>query len=304
MAGERNVMVEVTEYTDPWCSWAWGTEPKLRKLRWRWADRTRWRTVMGDLVADRRTPDGAFDPVASAPKTADHWRHVHEHTGMPWPVHLQWTPSLSADAAHAVKAAQRQGDANGSALLRALRESCFVFGSPADTEDRILLLGATITDLDVARLRDDLGSAAVDDAYRADREETRRPNDYVRQLQETHEGKGNAKPDGDGWRYVFPTLLFRGPDGEATVPGWQPWDRYVAAMETAVNGSTDDGRPDPSPDDAFAEWPLLTERELSFLCGPDATPPDGTTTVDWGKGLAFARDDAPRPSVGRTVEPG
>jgi len=31
--------LEVVEYTDPWCSWAWGTEPKLRRLRWRWGDR-------------------------------------------------------------------------------------------------------------------------------------------------------------------------------------------------------------------------------------------------------------------------
>ena len=28
-------LVEVIEYTDPVCSWAWGSEPKLRLLRWR-----------------------------------------------------------------------------------------------------------------------------------------------------------------------------------------------------------------------------------------------------------------------------
>ena len=45
------MVVEVVEYSDPWCSWAWGTEPKLRRLRWRYGDRLEWRTVMGDLVA-------------------------------------------------------------------------------------------------------------------------------------------------------------------------------------------------------------------------------------------------------------
>lgn len=41
---------EVVEYTDPICSWAWGTEPKLRLLQWRFASRMRWRVVLGGLV--------------------------------------------------------------------------------------------------------------------------------------------------------------------------------------------------------------------------------------------------------------
>src|SRR4051812_1359540 len=297
--------VDVVEFTDPWCSWAWGTEPKLRRLRWRLGDRCDWRIVMGDLVADRRAPDGTFDPVRAATKTAEHWQHVHEHTGMPWPVHLRWTPGLSADAARGVKAAQLQGDAAGRMLLRALRESCFVYAAPADTEQRVLELAATVEGVDAARLADDVSSSVVDAAFRADRAETRKPNDYVRNLEETHEGKGNAKPDGDGWRYVFPTLLFRGPDGQATVPGWQPWERYVEAMETAVRGSTRDPRPDPTPDEALAEWPLLTERELSFLCGPSAVVPSMARSVDWGAGIAYARPDAPAPSIsGESVELG
>jgi protein-disulfide isomerase-like protein with CxxC motif len=45
--------VEVVEYTDVMCSWAWGSEPKLRLLRWRYEDRCDWRLVMGGLVGDR-----------------------------------------------------------------------------------------------------------------------------------------------------------------------------------------------------------------------------------------------------------
>ena len=53
--GER---VEVVEYTDVMCSWAWGSEAKLRRLRWRYEDRCDWRLVMGGLVGDRtRQPD-------------------------------------------------------------------------------------------------------------------------------------------------------------------------------------------------------------------------------------------------------
>jgi hypothetical protein len=250
---------------------------------------------MGDLVADRRASDPLFDPVAIAPTTADYWQKVFEHTSMPWPVGLRWTPTLSADAGRAVKAAQAQSDAGGRALLRAIRESCFVYWEPADSEPRVLALAAQIPELDVDRLKTDLDSDDVAKTFAADREETRRPNDYVLELRETHVGKGNAKPDGDGWRYVFPTVLFRGPGGEHTVPGWQPWEAYGAAMEAASPGSTRNARRDPTPEEALATWPLLTDHELSFLCGDDARPPTGTNSVDWGAGVAYARPDAPRP---------
>jgi hypothetical protein len=250
---------------------------------------------MGDLVADRRAGDPSFDPIAAAPTTADHWRRVHEHTSMPWPVRLRWTPSSSAVAGRAVKASRLQGDLLASALLRAVRESCFVYSVPADTRSRVLELAETVNGLDASRLADDMDSDRVAKDFGADREETRRPNDYVLGLRETHEGKGNAKPDGDGWRYVFPTLLFRGPGGEHTVPGWQPWERYPAAMEAADPGRTASGRPDPTPEEALATWPLLTERELSFLCGEAAQPPAGVIAIGWGAGTAFARPDAPAP---------
>jgi protein-disulfide isomerase-like protein with CxxC motif len=291
------MLVEVVEFSDPWCSWAWGTEPKLRRLRWRYGDRLEWRTVMGDLVADRLKDNPDFDAARAAPKTATYWQKVYEHTGMPWPVGLRRAPRLSAIAGQAVKAAQQQSDAAGAALLRAIRESCFVYWEPADTLPRVLALAESVEVVDADRLRADFDSDEVAKVFAADREETRRPNDYVLQLQETHDGKGNAKPDGDGWRYVFPTILFRGSGGEHTVPGWQPWDAYVGAMEAAVPGSTTDRRPDPTADEALATWPLLTERELAFLCGDDARPPAGAVSIDWGAGSAFARPDAPRPST-------
>jgi predicted DsbA family dithiol-disulfide isomerase len=259
--------VEVVEYTDPWCSWAWGTEPKLRLLRWRFGDRLSWRTVMGDLVPDLQAERSDFDPVRAAPRRAGYWREVHEHTGMPWPEHLRWVPMRSEVAGRVVKAAELQGTEAAGRLLRALRESCFVDCEPADDRERVLTLAAQVEGVDADRLAADLDSPTVDAAWRADREETRRPNEYVRNLDETHIGKGNAKPEGDRWRYVFPTLLFRGEGGEHTVPGWQPWERYVEAMEAAVPGSTADPRPDPTPDEAIAAFGRLTDREVEFLCG-------------------------------------
>ena len=265
--------VEVVEYTDPWCSWAWGTEPKLRLLRWRYGDRLEWRTVVGDLVADRAIARPDFDAAKAAPKMASYWREVHEHTGMPWPADLRRAPQFSAIADRAVKAAERQSAQAASTLLRALRESCFVHCEPADTLPRVLALAESIDGVDADRLSTDFDHPDVVAAFLSDREETRRPNEYVLQLQETHEGKGNAKPDGNGWRYVFPTILFRGSGGEHTVPGWQPWQAYVDALDAAEPGSAANPRPDPTLDEARAAGPTLTEFEVAYLTGVSASAP-------------------------------
>ena len=42
--------VEIVEFTDPFCSWAWSTEPKLRLLRAALGHGVRWRQVVGVLV--------------------------------------------------------------------------------------------------------------------------------------------------------------------------------------------------------------------------------------------------------------
>ena len=176
-----------------------------------------------------------------------------------------------------------------------LRESLFIFCAPADTAERVVTLAGTVPGLDPDRLAVDLDRAEVAAAYAADRAETRRPNDYVLNLAETHEGKGNAKPDGEGgWRYVTPTLIFRGPGDEETVPGWQPWEHYEEALETVLPGSTARPRPGPSPDEALQIWPLLTATELEFICGPDSAPPAQGVRLEVGGSHAWIDRADPR----------
>jgi hypothetical protein len=194
-----------------------------------------------------------------------------------------------------VIAAGLQGDELSERLLRTLRESVFIFCTPADTAERVVALAEAIPGLDATRLAGDLDRPDVAAAYVADRAETRRPNDYVLNLTETHEGKGNAKPDGEGgWRYVTPTLIFRGPGGEVTVPGWQPWERYEVALETVLPGSTAQPRRRPSPDEALNTWPLLTGTELEFICGPGSPQPARGKRLEVAGGHAWIDPADPR----------
>jgi len=279
--------VEVVEFTDPSCSWAWGTEPKLRLLQWRHGDRLRWRRVLGGLIGDMNNYVSNFDPYRGLSKRSEYWRQVYLHTGMTYPVKMHWQGWSTEPAGRAVKAAELQSDDIGAAVLRRLREAIFVFGRPGDTTDRIMDAVRGVEGLDEERLRADLESDVVAKAFQEDWDETRRPNDYVINLEGDRPGIGRARESEGHLRFVFPTVIFRGPGSEATVPGWCAYEEYVDALARAAPGSTSTMRPDPTPDEVFATWPTATARELEVLCGPHAAPPEGVVTYDWGEGSFF-----------------
>jgi predicted DsbA family dithiol-disulfide isomerase len=285
--------IEVVEFTDPGCSWAWGTEPKLRLLRWRYGDRLHWRRVLGGLIGDMNNYMPEFDGVRNAPSRIRYWRKAWEYTGMTYPARLQWMYDSTEPGCKAVKAAEQQSDEAAGYVLRRLREATFVFGTPADTTERILDAVRGVDGLDLERFAAELRSDIVEKAFKEDWEETRRPNEYVMTLEGDAPGIGRAKETEGHWRFVFPTLIFRGPDGEATVPGWNAYELYEEAMGTALRGSTRDPRPDPSPDDVFAAWPTASEKELETLTG-GTNPPDGVVAYDWGDGVFYLTETEAR----------
>ncbi len=276
--------VDVIEYTDAMCSWAWGTEPKLRLLRWRFEDQIdSWRVVMGHLVEDDHMPER--DPVAEAPKLQAYWKVVCDETGMPRPDPLRRSPTGSLASGLAVKAAQLQGPEVADGMLRRMREATFVDGQPADTVDRAIGAGRGVEGLDVDALALAMASPEVLDGYRRDGEETRNPNRHVLELKGDRPGIGRAREAKDGrMRFVFPTIVVRSADGEWTVPGWMPYEAYEQALidAGAVAGQQLAARPDP--DEAFARWPTLAEAEFRFLCGTDAEIPAEVKTTTWAGG--------------------
>ncbi len=283
--------IEVIEFTDPGCSWAWGSEPKLRRLRWRYGAHLRWRTVMGGLVGDMRNYFDAFDPIAASPGFTAYWARVASTTGMPRPAELRWMYRSTGPACLAVKAAERQGPEVAARVLRRLREQTFVFGEPPDDLERIAAALGRVPGLDLARLRTEWASPEVDTAFKGDWAETRAPNAYVRGLEEDGEGAGRAKHTEGHWRYVFPTLVFRGALGEHTVPGWKPYARYEEAFEAVLPGVTRAPRPDPTPTEAFSAFSTLAERELELLCGAGARPPANAVAFDGGGGVLWLSPD-------------
>ncbi len=275
-------VIEVVEFTDPACSWAWGTEPKLRLLRWRYGYELRWRRVLGGLVGDLTTEVEDFDPVRAAKKYLPYWGEVYKRTGMSYPVHLKWMATTTLTSGRAVKAAELQSDELGGRVLRRLREQTFIFGEPADSRERIIDAVRGVHGLDQDRFAVDLDDELAGKAFDEDYEETRRPNEYVMTLQGDWPGIGRAKQADGRWRFVFPTVIFRGADRESTVPGWCAYDDYEIALEHVGFAATDEARKDPTPQEYFETWPTATAKELEVVCGEGAQPPDDVVSYDWG----------------------
>jgi 2-hydroxychromene-2-carboxylate isomerase len=235
----NDAALDVVEYTDPACPWAWGSEPKFRELRARLGGGVRWRRVMGILFDEGEEP--APDPIAEAKWYQAELEEISGYTGAPHPKHLHWVTRTSWPAALAVKAAEQQGSEIADAVLHRLRETIFVHGEPADTPERVAaVVQDGIAGLDVEALLHAAASDSVRAAVRADWAETRDPCAEVLTLEAAGRHPGRAKPLGedpsDGYRYALPTLVFTGPGGRAVVPGWRPLQEYLDAATATAAG--------------------------------------------------------------------
>src|SRR5262245_2224103 len=104
-SGMTEPRLQVVEYTDPICSWAWGSEPRIRLLRWRFEAGCDWRRVMGGLVGDASGGKPDWDRVRAAGRMSDYWKRVSAVTGAPYPKPMHIMPRSTDPAGRAVKAA-------------------------------------------------------------------------------------------------------------------------------------------------------------------------------------------------------
>ncbi|MGW5655574.1 DsbA family oxidoreductase [Streptomyces humi] len=271
-ASSDHTPVEVVEYTDPLCPWAWGSEPVFRGLREALGGRVRWRRVYCILFDHEDDP--APDPAA---ETAWYTRYVEDisgHTRAPRPYRLSRVAASSWPASLVAKAAEAQGPEVAERVLRRLRESVFVLGEPADSAALALGVVQGVPGLDVDRLARD---AASDDVLRKvaeDRAEARRPVRAVLSVRAAspHPGAAKETPDG-GHRYALPTLLVRSAAGVRAVPGWRPYEEYAAALD-ALGAGLPEHSARPSVETALTRHRSLTEPELTLLT--DGGQPPGT----------------------------
>lgn len=122
----------ITNFTDPVCSWCWGSEPVFRALETHYPDEIEFRYIMGGLVEDiddfvdaSSGIDGGSDGANA--QIISHWLESEDFHGMPIKpdgFHLfskKFPSSYSQNIAY--KAAQMVDKNKADAFLRRLREA-------------------------------------------------------------------------------------------------------------------------------------------------------------------------------------
>lgn len=275
--------VEVVEFTDPLCPWAWGSEPVFRRLRAALAGRVRWRRAY--CILFDHDDDPAPDPAAETAWYARYVEDISAHTHAPRARRLSRVAASSWPASLVAKAAEAQGAEVADRVLRRLRESVFVLGEPADTPESALSVVSGVPGLDLGRLATDAASAEVLESVRADRAEARRPVDEVLSVhgcESPHPGAAKETPDGQH-RYSLPTLLVRTAAEHRVVPGWRPYEEYVSAVAELSPGLPP-AHATAAPAAALARYRTLTEPERVLLTDGSPWPPPGAVRVDTGNG--------------------
>lgn len=260
------IVLEISVFTDPLCCWSWAFEPQLRKLRYAYAGRIAWRTVMGVMIEDWGRFTDPLNAVHRPGQMAPLWLQAGAVSGMPIQADL-WIddpPDSSLPACRAVKAAQMQSPAAAERMLRGLREAAMLDGlniaRPEVIEAVALRLPAEAR-FDFDRFAADLASPASLTALEEDVKETR--------LQ----GVGR-----------YPTLFLRAPGApQRVVTGWRPYDEFEAAVRELV---PELGPPRPIVDaQAYAAyWRGALEREIEEGIGAPAArgcpPPAAAAAAD------------------------
>lgn len=217
-----NKPIEVFAFTDPLCTWCWGSEPILRKMQAWYGQQVKIRYVMGGLVKDIRkfydsANDIGGDPELSNSQIVRHWLEASQHHGMP--VKTEGFRMFSAEVIStypqniAFKAAELTDATNAPRFLRRLREASAAEARETGRREVLIELAGD-AGLDIAAFIGHLNDGSAELAFQADLKLTR-----------AYRVRG------------FPTFVFRYEDREIMLRSFLKFEDVRAVIDTLSGGS-------------------------------------------------------------------
>lgn len=214
--------IEILAFTDPVCTWCWGSEPVLRQLEAWYGDSVHIRYVMGGLVEDirafhDRANDIGGDPELSNAQIGRHWLEASERHGMP--VRTEGFRLFTAETIStypqniAFKAAELTNSNLAARYLRRIREASAAEARETGRQEVLIELASEIG-LDIATFIGHLNDGSAERAFREDLEMTR-----------SYGVRG------------FPTFLFRYGSKELMLRGYQSIRSMQAIIDTLSGGT-------------------------------------------------------------------
>lgn len=231
--------VTLTQFTDPMCTWCWGSEPIIRHLQTVYGDQLELRFVMGGLIEDFDEFYDAANDISEPSEVAPHWREASEHHGMPVDTTIfNEDPAMSTyPASIAYVAARQQGLDKSHQYLRRLREAFATEVRNVNHRDEQLEIAETVG-LDMSAFTTALEDGSAREEFQEDLSKTRR----------------------SGVR-AFPTYHIKGPNGERWVSGFQPFEGLDAELR-AVASSLERAEP-PQIREFIAEYNTVATQEVA-----------------------------------------
>ncbi len=173
-AAGRNPIIEIVEYTDPYCTWCWGSEPILRKIQEVYGGQIVIGYKMGGLVRDIREFHDPINDIGGDEwyvQVAAHWDEASRRHGMPvdsrvfYDIRESFTSTYPANIA--VKAAELQDGELAKRYLRRLREAAAAERQPIHLQNIQAMLAMEVG-LDGERLISDIRSGEALKAFELD----------------------------------------------------------------------------------------------------------------------------------------
>lgn len=232
--------VKLLYFTDPICSFCWGIEPQLRKLKLEYGAYVDIEYHMGGLLPSWEGFNGGG--ISKPADVAHHWDEVSAYIDMPvdgnvWledPLSSSYPPSI------AFKAAQMQDEEKAIVFLRRLREMVFLEKKNISKWEHIAV-AARDAGLDTAKLQEDVKDRAVK-VFEADMELAKQAG--VR---------------------GFPTIhVVNGKNEKVALSGYKPYKELSAAVLKLHPEAVKDARP-LTPERIFGKYGTLTTKEYAVI---------------------------------------
>lgn len=173
-------IIELIQYTDPYCTWCWGSEPMLRKIEMVFGDQVKLKYVVGGLVRDIRQFSDAGNNIGGKDwykSVAAHWLEASGRHGMPVDEAIFFDIKdeifSTYPASIAFKAAQLQDEKLANKYLRRLREAASAERLAIQHTDVQARLAEEVG-LDSKQLLADIDRSGAKQAFEADLQECRR----------------------------------------------------------------------------------------------------------------------------------
>ncbi len=217
-----NTKIEIIEFTDPACTWCWGSEPVLRKLQYRYNEQLKISFVMGGLVEDAHTFMDPRNNIGGDLKkfneqVAIHWLEASERHGMP--VQAEGFKLFDDDNPStfpmniAYKAAQFQDEEKANKFLRRMREAIAAEAKQANLME-ILIELAQESELNIGEFIADMESGKAENAFQEDRYTSR-----------SYQANG------------FPSFLIKNQKGkEIMLRGYQSYESFQSTLNHLYSG--------------------------------------------------------------------